>query len=106
MRQDRLKGCGADYDYRADEPRAMTAAGATVVKTAFTGGDPGAAPTERIVRWVGLREGSMVSLVIHATDEGACVPGLGSDLSTAELVEVESLLDRVVEASPLPRGEA
>lgn len=106
FRADRAEGCGADYDFRADEPKPMTADGATAIKTAFSGGEPASAPTERVVRWVGLRDGRMVSVVIHATDEGACAPGLGGDLSTAELKQVEPLLDRVFEASPLPDGEA
>ena len=106
MRADRLKGCGADYAFVADVPRAMTADGVPAVKTAFIGGDPGSAPTERVVRWVGLRDGGIVSLVLHATDEGACAPGLGGDMSTADLAGVEPLIDAAFAVSPLPAGVA
>ena len=84
----------------------MTADGAPAVKTAFVGGDPGAAPTERIVRWVGLRGDAIVSVVVHATDEGACAPGLGGDLSTADLGRLEPLLDELFSVSPLPAAVA
>lgn len=106
MRQDRKKGCGAGYAFTADEPAAMTAHGEAAVKTAFTGGAPGAAPTERVVRWVGLRGDRMVSLVLHATEDGACAPGLGGDLSTTDLADLEPLIDQLVETSPLPVAAA
>ena len=106
FRSDRLQGCGATYAFDADEPVAMTAAGTPAVKTAFSGGAQAAAPTERVVRWVAIREGRLVSLGLHATDEGACTPGEGAELSTAQLAELEPQLDRLVEASPLPAGAA
>lgn len=106
MRQDRLAGCGADYAFVADEPVPMRADGSPAVKTVFTGGASGAAPTERVVRWVGLRDDRMVSLVLHATEDGACAPGLGGDLSTSDLADLEPLIDQLVETSPLPVAAA
>ena len=105
FRQDRTTGCGADYSYRADPVRAMTAQGTPVVKTAFSGGT-GAATTERVVRWVGLRDGQLVALGITATTAGACAPGEGPELTPEQLAALEPALDRLVEASPLPVGAA
>lgn len=105
FRQDRTAGCGADYSYRPDPVRAMTAQGTPLVKTAFSGG-AGDATTERVVRWVGIRDGQLIALGITATAEGACAPGEGAELAPEQLVEIEEVLDRLVEASPLPTGAA
>lgn len=102
FRDDRARGCGADYVFSADEPRAMTVDGLAAIKTAFTGGAAGGPTTERVVRWVALRDGHLVSVVLHATADGACAPGLGSDAAPADLVELEPLIDAAFTASPLP----
>lgn len=106
MRDDRLRGCGAGYAFTADEPVPLTAGGQPAIKTAFSGGATPETPTERVVRWVGLRDGRLVMVVVHATADGACVPGVGGDVPLAELPSLEPLLDRLVEASPLPTGAA
>lgn len=106
FRADRAAGCGADYAYAPDEPLAFTAAGDPAVKTAFSGGAPGGPPTERVLRWVGLRDGMLVAVGLHATDEGACTPGEGDELTTDQLAELEPALDALAAASPLPRGTA
>lgn len=103
FRADRTTGCGDGYGFRADEPVAMTAGGAPLVKVAF-GSGPAGTTAERVVRWVGLRDGMLVSLVISSTTDGACTPGEGDELTPAQLAELEPLLDRLVEASPLPTG--
>lgn len=105
FRQDRTTGCGPDWSFRPDPVAALTARGTPMVRTAFSGGR-GATTTERVVRWVGLRDGRLVALGITATAEGACTPGEGPELTPAELAEIEDAVDRLVRASPLPRGAA
>lgn len=105
FRQDRTADCGADYSYRPDPVRAMTAQGTPTVKTAFSGGT-GATTSERVVRWVGIRDGQLVALGVTATTEGACAPGEGPELAPDQLIEIEEVLDRLVEASPLPSAAA
>lgn len=105
FRQDRTTGCGPDWSYRPDPVAALTAQGTPMVRTAFSGGR-GDTTTERVVRWVGLRDGQLVALGITATADGACTPGEGAELTPGQLAEIEEAVDRLVRASPLPRGAA
>jgi hypothetical protein len=100
---ERTEGCPPGYAVAGDPPRRLSASDGLVIRYGFTGTLADGRPSEKTVQYAGLRDDTLVLLSAIAEDPGGCLPPEGTSLTSAQLAAFAPVLDRVVEASGLPR---
>jgi hypothetical protein len=101
---ERTETCPPGYAVAGDPPRRLSAVDGLAVRYGFTGTLADGRPSEKTVQYAGLREDTLVLLSAIAEDPGGCVPPEGTSFTSAQLGAFAPILDRIVEASGLPRA--
>ncbi len=102
--KDRADGCGAGYEFAADEPARVTVAGKPGLRYGFAVSLDGRV-VERSISYAVIEGDTLYLLVAGGLDEGACLDHL-NEMSVADLEAFAPVLDRLAAGSRLPAPTA